>query len=84
MLASSYSSDLLDAVAATPRTKSPIAASPMLGGLFVPHSLDEIQVGMRVLVTRSMGKPGKGVVKYIGSLPEKKEVYLGIELDTYG
>jgi len=47
---------------------------------FAPTSSSDIQVGMDILVTRSRGEIGRGVVKYIGPLPGRKGVYIGVEL----
>ena len=47
---------------------------------FAPSSSRDIQVGMEVLVTRSRGEIGRGVVKYIGPLPGRKDMYIGVEL----
>ena len=47
---------------------------------FAPTSSSDIQVGMKVLVTRSRGETGRGVVKYIGPLPGRKDMYIGVEL----
>lgn len=47
---------------------------------FAPKSSSDIQVGMEVLVTRSRGEIGRGVVKYIGPLPGRKDTYIGVEL----
>lgn len=47
---------------------------------FAPRSTSDIQVGMTVMVTRARGGTGRGVVKYIGPLPGRKDVYIGVEL----
>lgn len=47
---------------------------------FAPKSSSDIQVGMEVLVTRSRGEIGRGVVKYVGPLPSRKDMYIGVEL----
>jgi len=47
---------------------------------FAPRSISEIQVGMTVLVARPREGTGRGVVKYIGPLPGRKDVYIGVEL----
>ena len=47
---------------------------------FAPKSSSDIQVGMEVLVTRSRGEIGRGVVKYIGPIPGRKDTYIGVEL----
>ena len=49
---------------------------------FAPLSMDDILVGMRVLVTRSSGRIGKGVVKWKGYLDGHAEPFIGIELET--
>ena len=47
---------------------------------FAPKSSTDIHVGMRVLVTRSRGEIGRGVVKYVGPIPGRKDTYIGVEL----
>ena len=47
---------------------------------FAPKSSTDIQVGMQVLVTRSRGEIGRGVVKYVGPLPSRRDMYIGVEL----
>lgn len=47
---------------------------------FAPTSSSDIQLGMAVLVTRSRGQIGRGVVKYVGPLPGRKDMYIGVEL----
>ncbi|XP_048577641.1 signaling mucin HKR1 [Nematostella vectensis] len=49
---------------------------------FAPNSPQDIQLGMRVLVTRTRGNVGRGVVKYVGSLPDRTDTYIGVELDS--
>lgn len=58
-----------------PRTSSKLFTKP-----FAPKSSSDIQVGMEVLVTRSRGEIGRGVVKYVGPLPSRKDMYIGVEL----
>ena len=47
---------------------------------FAPKSSSDIQLGMEVLVTRSRGQIGRGKVKYVGPLPGRQDIYIGIEL----
>ena len=47
---------------------------------FAPKLSSDIQVGMEVLVTRSRGEIGRGVVKYVGPIPGRKDTYIGVEL----
>ena len=49
---------------------------------FAPTSIDEIETGMRVLVTRSSGRIGKGTVKWKGKLDGHSDHFIGIELET--
>ena len=49
---------------------------------FVPFKAQDIQVGDVVKFSRPGGKISKGVVKYAGPLPDRKEVYFGLELDS--
>ena len=52
---------------------------------FAPISIDDILIGMRVLVTRSGSKgTGKGVVKWKGYLEGHSDPFIGIELETPG
>ena len=47
---------------------------------FAPTSSDDIQLGMEVLITRARGQIGRGIVKYVGPLPGRRDTYIGIEL----
>ncbi|XP_078375566.1 uncharacterized protein LOC144658931 isoform X2 [Oculina patagonica] len=60
---------------ATSHTSTKLLTKP-----FAPTSSSDIQLGMEVLVTRSRGQIGRGIVKYVGPLPGRKEMYIGIEL----
>ena len=82
---SSYASDSSDTMTASYKTKSPSTVTPSsCTKAFAPKSPDDIHVGMRVMVMRSRGKAGRGLVRYIGTLPGLKGTYLGVELDTNG
>ena len=59
--------------------------SPKKGKPFAPNTPQEIDQGMKVLVTRACGKTERGKVKFVGYLPTKKDiVYLGLELEREG
>lgn len=59
--------------------------SPKKGKPFAPSTPQEIDQGMKVLVTRACGKIERGKVKFVGRLPTKKDVvYLGLELEKEG
>lgn len=47
---------------------------------FAPTSSSDVRLGMEVLVTRSRGQIGRGVVKYVGPIPGRKDMYIGVEL----
>lgn len=49
---------------------------------FVPGKPDDIRIGDVIKFSRPGGKISKGMVKYIGPLPERSDVYFGLELDT--
>jgi hypothetical protein len=51
---------------------------------FVPMRPEEINIDDVVKFSRPSGKITKGIVKYIGMLPERTDVYLGLELDIEG
>lgn len=51
---------------------------------FVPVKPDDIRIGDFVKFSRPGGKISKGMVKYIGPLPDRDETYYGLELDTEG
>lgn len=50
----------------------------------MPQNENEISLGNIVKFARPGGKISKGMVKYIGPLPERNEVYFGLELDSEG
>ena len=63
----------------SPRSKR--RSSPGKSSPFAPDAPQQLDIGMKVLISRHRGKLSRGVVKYIGSLPDKKEqVYVGVEL----
>ena len=51
---------------------------------FVPLKADDIRYGDVIKFSRPGGKISKGVVKYIGPLPDRNDIYFGLELDTEG
>jgi hypothetical protein len=51
---------------------------------FVPMKPQDIRIDDVVKFSRPSGKITKGMVKYIGMLPERSDVYLGLELDIEG
>lgn len=59
----------------TGASRSKLFAKP-----FAPSSSKDVQLGMEVLVTRSRGQIGRGVVKYVGLIPGRKDTYIGVEL----
>ena len=59
---------------------APYTGTKLFAKPFAPKSSSDIQVGMEVLVTRSRGEIGRGVVKYVGPLPGRKDTYIGVEL----
>ncbi|CAM4962931.1 unnamed protein product [Rotaria socialis] len=48
---------------------------------FAPSCINDIHVNDLVKFTRPGGKISKGVVKYVGSLPDRNDQYLGLELE---
>ncbi|CAF1989176.1 unnamed protein product [Rotaria magnacalcarata] len=48
---------------------------------FAPSSISDIHVNDLVKFTRPGGKISKGAVKYVGSLPDRNDQYLGLELE---
>ena len=50
----------------------------------MPQNENEISLGNIVKFTRPGGKISKGMVKYIGPLPERNDFYYGLELDSEG
>ncbi len=51
---------------------------------FVPLKPEDIRPGNYIKFSRPGGKISKGSVKYIGPLPERSDVYFGLELDSEG
>lgn len=51
---------------------------------FAPRSPGDINIEDVVKFSRQGGKLSQGEVKYIGHLPGRSDVYLGIELDKEG
>jgi len=51
---------------------------------FVPIKPEDIRPGNYIKFSRPGGKISKGSVKYIGPLPERSDVYFGLELDSEG
>ncbi|XP_041114932.1 uncharacterized protein LOC121320566 isoform X2 [Polyodon spathula] len=48
---------------------------------FAPRSFTDLRVGSLVKFSRPGGKISKGTVKYLGNLPGRQEIYLGVELE---
>lgn len=51
---------------------------------FVPLRPDDIRSGDFIKFSRPGGKISRGLVKYIGPLPNRHDVYFGLELDSEG
>ena len=73
----------------TPTSPDPISPraerrySP--GSPFAPDTPQQIDVGMTVLVSRHRGGLCKGIIKYVGHLPDKEDkIYVGLELRNGG
>ncbi|CAF0755974.1 unnamed protein product [Brachionus calyciflorus] len=49
---------------------------------FVPLKPDDIRIGDFLKFSRPGGKISKGMVKYIGPLPDRSDVYFGLELES--
>jgi hypothetical protein len=49
---------------------------------FVPIKADDIQMGDVIKFSRPGGKISRGIVKYIGPLPDRNDTYFGLELDS--
>ncbi|XP_028655543.1 uncharacterized protein LOC114650214 isoform X1 [Erpetoichthys calabaricus] len=48
---------------------------------FAPRSTADLKVGNLVKFSRPGGKISKGTIKYLGNLPGRQEIYLGVELE---
>ena len=46
----------------------------------MPKNSSDVQLGMDVLFTSSRGAIGRGIVRYKGLFPGRKDYYFGIEL----
>lgn len=51
---------------------------------FVPLKAEDIRIGDFIKFSRPGGKISKGLVKYIGPLPDRNDTYFGLELDLEG
>ena len=51
---------------------------------FVPLKPEDIRLGNFIKFSRPGGKISKGSVKYMGPLPERSDMYFGLELDSEG
>jgi len=51
---------------------------------YAPTSINDVHLNDIIKFSRPGGKISKGVVKYIGSLPDKTDQYLGLELEDEG
>ena len=51
---------------------------------YAPLSISDIRLNDTVKFSRPGGKISKGIVKYIGVLPDRSDDYLGLELDDEG
>ncbi|XP_066562473.1 serine-rich adhesin for platelets-like isoform X2 [Amia ocellicauda] len=48
---------------------------------FAPRSVADLRVGHLVKFSRPGGKISQGTVKYMGNLPGRQDIYLGVELE---
>lgn len=51
---------------------------------FAPRSAADLQIRDVVKFSRQGGKLSQGVIKFIGHLPGRGDIYLGVELDKEG
>ena len=51
---------------------------------FAPRSPADLKLGYSIKFTRPGGRLSRGTVKYIGHLPTRNEIFIGVELDGYG
>jgi len=51
---------------------------------FAPRSPGDLQVSDVVKFSRQGGKLSQGTIKFIGHLPGRGDIYLGVELDKEG
>ena len=63
-----------------PSTSATQSRAKLFGKPFAPNSSQDVQLGMEVLVTRSRGQIGRGVVRYVGPIPGRRDTYIGVEL----
>lgn len=50
----------------------------------MPIKAEDIRQGDFIKFSRPGGKISKGMVKYIGPLPDRSDIYFGLELDSEG
>ncbi len=50
----------------------------------MPLKPEDIRQGDFIKFSRPGGKISKGMVKYIGPLPDRSDIYFGLELDSEG
>ena len=51
---------------------------------FAPRSPADLKLGYCIKFTRPGGRLSRGTVKYIGHLPTRNEIFIGVELDGHG
>ena len=51
---------------------------------FAPRSAADLQVSDVIKFSRQGGKLSQGTIKFIGHLPGRGDIYLGVELDKEG
>lgn len=49
---------------------------------FCPTTVYDLKMGMKVSVSRTSGRLSRGVVKWIGTLPNRYGDFVGVELET--
>jgi len=49
---------------------------------FCPTTVYDLKIGMKVSVSRTSGRLSRGVVKWIGTLPNRYGDFVGVELET--
>ena len=51
---------------------------------FAPRSAQDLQINDVIKFSRQGGKLSQGTIKFIGHLPGRGDIYLGVELDKEG
>ncbi|XP_044859189.1 uncharacterized protein LOC123362613 isoform X4 [Mauremys mutica] len=71
----------MDTCSKSAMSRTPVGKMVLPGRPFAPRNVTDLKVGNLVKFSHPAGKISKGIIKYLGHLLGREDVYLGVELE---